>query len=150
MIFTSSVFNDKEEIPMKFTCDGGDMNPEFQIQNIPSGAHSLALIMDDPDAPGSTPFVHWVVWNIDPNTTFIKEESKPAGSCEGKNSSGGRGYLGPCPPTGDKPHRYVFALHALDVLLDIPETTDSVGLKKAMEGHILESAYLEGFYQRTT
>src|SRR5258708_53854 len=111
MILTSPSFNDGETIPQKFTCDGGDINPELQIQNVPEGAKSLALILHDPDAPMKDGFTHWIVWNIDPATTVIKQESVPPGSVEGRNDAGRNSYIGPCPRAGT--HHYHFQLHAL-------------------------------------
>ena len=88
MIITSPSFDDGNTIPKKFTCDGGDINPELLIQNVPAEARSLALIMHDPDAPTAGGFTHWTVWNIDPATTLIKDESIPSGSVEGSNDAG--------------------------------------------------------------
>ena len=141
MILTSPSFkNDNAPIPRKFTCDGGGINPEFQIQNVPAGAKSLALIVHDPDAPvagrpgraslaslshrRSGPiaggFFHWALWNIGPQTTLIKEESAPPGAAEGLNGAGKPGYTPPCPPTGHGIHHYHFKLYALDMALDLP------------------------------
>lgn len=145
MLLTSSSFERDQFIPAKFTCDGGDINPELHIQNVPDGAKSLALIMDDPDAPGRT-FVHWLVWNIDPKTTIIKEESKPPGSTEGKTDFGRVGYGGPCPPSGA--HRYFFKLYALDVALDLSAGSDKRELEEAMSGRVLAETELVGIYQR--
>ena len=127
MLLTSPSFEDGGMIPKKFTCDGGNINPELIIQNVPAGARSLALIMHDPDAPyPAAPrpggFTHWVVWNIPPETTVIKQESAPPGAREGMNGAGS-GYAGPCPPPPSAAHRYQFHLYALDAPIDLPETS---------------------------
>ncbi|MDE2019851.1 MAG: YbhB/YbcL family Raf kinase inhibitor-like protein [Patescibacteria group bacterium] len=146
MILTSPSFENDSHIPLKFTCDGGDINPELQIQNVPAVAKSLALILHDPDAPVKGGFAHWVVWNINPSTVVIKEESVPPGSVEGRNDAGQNAYAGPCPPSGE--HHYHFLLYALDAMLDLPGATDRPGLEKAMEGHIIEKTELVGLYKR--
>ena len=151
MLLTSPSFNSGEAVPRKFTCEGGDINPELQIQNVPSEAKSLALILHDPDAPDPaaprpTGFTHWVVWNIDPATTLIKQESIPLGGTEGKNSGDRNGYMGPCPRVGE--HRYYFQLYALDTKMDIPAASGKQELEKAMEGHIIEQTELVGLYRK--
>jgi Raf kinase inhibitor-like YbhB/YbcL family protein len=148
MIITSPSFIDGGEIPKKFTCDGGEINPEFQVLNVPDEAKSLALIMHDPDAPREGGFTHWVVWNIDPRTTLIKEESIPPGATEGANGSGRTGYAAPCPPPGHGAHHYHFKLYALDTFIDLPEGATQDELLEAMEGHRLEDAECVGLYKR--
>jgi Raf kinase inhibitor-like YbhB/YbcL family protein len=147
MIITSSLFDDGGMIPRKFTCDGGDMNPELLVQNVPAEAKSLALILHDPDAPMPTGFTHWVVWNIDPRTSIIKEESIPSGSMEGTNDADRMGYFGPCPPPG-APHHYHFQLYALDVVLDLPEAASVGALRAKIEKHSIATAELVGVYGR--
>jgi Raf kinase inhibitor-like YbhB/YbcL family protein len=144
MIITSPSFNDGASIPRKFTCDGGGINPELQIQNVPAEAKTLALVLHDPDAPIAGGFAHWVVWNIDPNTSLIKEESVPPGAIEGKNSSGDLGFVAPCPHAGF--HHYEFRLYALDRSLDISEGSTAEELERAIEGSILAEAVLTGIY----
>ncbi len=151
MILISPSFNDGAPIPRKFSCEGGDINPELQIQNVPAGAKSLALILHDPDAPDPDAprpggFTHWVVWNIDPTTALIKQESIPPGSVEGHNGAGRNNYIGPCPPSGM--HHYHFQLYALDGIIEIPAASDKNELEKAMEGHIIEQTELVGTYQK--
>jgi Raf kinase inhibitor-like YbhB/YbcL family protein len=146
MILTSPSFEDGAEIPSKFTCEGGDINPELQVQNVPEGAKSLALIMHDPDAPREGGFAHWVMWNIKPTTTLIKEESVPPGSMEGLHGAGKQGYIGPCPPSGK--HHYEFRLYALDAALAIPEVSVMKDLEDAMRGHIIEETLLTGLYEK--
>jgi Raf kinase inhibitor-like YbhB/YbcL family protein len=147
MIITSPSFDDGSALPKKFTCDGGDMNPELLIQNVPAEAESLALILHDPDAPTPGGFTHWVVWNIDPRTTIIKDESIPPGSVEGENDAHHTGYFGPCPPPG-APHHYHFQLYALDAVLDLPEGAPVAALQKEIEQHLVASAELIGTYGR--
>lgn len=148
MLLTSPSFEDGGMIPRKFTCDGGDINPELQIQNVPPGAKSLALIMHDPDAPIEGGFTHWVVWDIDPAAPLIKEESIPPGAIEGMNGAGRVGYMGPCPPPGHGVHHYQFRLYALAEPLELPETTTAVQLEAALEKHLLETTELVGLYSR--
>ena len=148
MIITSPSFIDGGNIPQKFTCDGGEMNPELQILNVPGGAASLALVMHDPDAPREGGFTHWVVWNIDPRTTLIKEESIPPGAVEGANGSGRVGYAPPCPPPGHGAHHYHFKLYALDTEIDLPEGASVAELTEAMDGHLLDETEFVGRYER--
>jgi Raf kinase inhibitor-like YbhB/YbcL family protein len=148
MILTSPSFVNEAAIPKKFTCDGGGINPEFQIQNVPETAKSLALIVHDPDAPLQGGFSHWVVWNIDPKTAFIKEESAPPGAVEGLNGARQVGYTAPCPPPGHGTHHYHFKLYALSVMLDLSPAAAASGLAAAMTGHVLAEAELVGTYER--
>jgi Raf kinase inhibitor-like YbhB/YbcL family protein len=147
MIITSSSFNEGELIPKKFTCDGGNINPELLIQNVPPEAQSLALILHDPDAPIEGGFTHWTVWNIDPDTAIIKEESTPPESAEGSNGMNKIGYFGPCPPPG-APHHYHFYLYALDEVLDLPEGAPEAALRKEIDAHTITTAELVGLYGR--
>jgi Raf kinase inhibitor-like YbhB/YbcL family protein len=145
LTITSPAFKTGEFIPSKFTCDGTDVNPALAISTIPPEAKSLALIMDDPDAPGGM-WVHWVVWNIDPKTQEIEENSVPRGAKQGINDFRKTPYGGPCPPSGT--HRYFFKLYALDVLLDLGSGATKGALEKAMKGHVLVQAELMGKYKR--
>jgi Raf kinase inhibitor-like YbhB/YbcL family protein len=106
----SPAFHHGGDIPAKFSCDGADVSPALEWRGVPSGARELALVMEDPDAGG---FVHWTVLGIGPATSRVREGRIPAGAVETENSFGERGWGGPCPPEGDEPHRYVFALYAL-------------------------------------
>ena len=142
---TSSAFKNNAYLPSKYTCDGADVNPPLTIENIPAGAKSLALIVDDPDAPRGT-WVHWVAWTIDPGTREIKEQSIPTGAAQGMNDFGNRGYGGPCPPSGT--HRYFFKLYALDTALTLGPDATRAALEAAMKGHILDKAELIGLYER--
>lgn len=147
MLLSSPSFNPNEKIPQKFTCDGGNINPELVIQNVPEGTHSLVLIMDDPDAPSGN-FTHWLAWNIDPKTLVIKQESKPPQSIEGLNGRGNRGYTGPCPPDG-KPHRYFFKLHALSSTINLPENASKIVLEETIKPYLIEKTELIGIYEKS-
>ena len=142
---SSPAFEYGRPIPPKFTADGDDVSPKLTITGVPDGAVSLALIMDDPDAPMGT-WVHWVVWNIPAGTAVIEEGSEPGGSARGSNGWGRSGYGGPAPPSGI--HRYFFKLYALDTVLDLPPTSDKAALERAMEGHVVSAAELMGTYAR--
>ena len=142
---SSTAFEYNGAIPSRYTCDGIDINPPLHIANVPAGTKSLALIVDDPDAPMGI-WVHWVVWNIDPATPEIKENEVPAGAAEGVNDFRKHNYGGPCPPSGT--HRYFFTLYALDTRLDPGAHANKATLEKAMKGHILGQAELMGTYKR--
>ena len=143
MKITSPSFKDNEKMPARYTYDGEDINPALEIENLPSATKSLALIVDDPDAPMKT-WVHWVVYDIPP-VNHIDEDSVPGK--QGSNDSGGIGYHGPCPPSGT--HRYHFKLYALDKVLGLGEGMSETELEKAMQGHILDKAELMGTYMRS-
>ena len=145
MTITSPQFEDKGAIPSKYTCDGDNINPPLAFNNIPVDSRSLALVVEDPDAPGKT-WIHWIVFNINPTITFIDAKSVPSRSTEGVTDFGKVGYGGPCPPNGT--HRYHFKLYALDTTLDQTEDITRNELTKAMEGHILSQAELVGLYSR--
>lgn len=144
MNITSPAFEHNGQIPSKHTCDSENINPPLEISDTPSEAKSLVLIVDDPDAPVGD-WVHWLVWNIPPETVSIAENSKPQG-IEGTTDFGKPGYGGPCPPNGS--HRYFFKLYALDTVLDIPDTSKKADLENAIKNHILASAELIGNYRR--
>jgi len=142
---SSPAFKHNESIPSKYTCDGADVNPPLMIENVPSGTKSLALIVDDPDAPAGT-WVHWVVWNMGPSTIEIKENSIPSGALQGFNDFRKTDYGGPCPPSGT--HRYFFKLYTLDMMLSLDPKTKKADLERAMKGHILAQCELIGLYKR--
>jgi Raf kinase inhibitor-like YbhB/YbcL family protein len=144
MKITSSAFQEGGNIPSKFTCDGGDSSPPLQIAEIPSGAKSLVLVVDDPDAPSGL-FTHWIVWNISPQTNAIAEGSAPKG-VQGTSDFGKSGYGGPCPPSGT--HRYYFKIFALDRELNLPSGTKRNQLDAAMKGHVVTQGELMGRYSR--
>ncbi len=145
MRVSSPAFADGEPIPVRYTADGEDLSPPLAIAGLPPGVESLALICDDPDAPSGT-WVHWVVWNLPPDTGLVAEGELPAGSVEGRNSWGRTDYGGPSPPSGT--HRYFFKVFALDRVLELPGTTDAARLERAMRGHVVASAELMGTYAR--
>lgn len=147
MKIESRAFDSGERIPAKYSCEGENISPPLTISEVPEGALSLALIMDDPDVPRALVsggvFDHWIVWDIPPFTTQITEGVPPIGFV-GPNSKGESNYTGPCPP--DREHRYFFKLFALDKTLADDTITSRKDLEKAMEGHILDAAELMGTY----
>lgn len=144
MKIESPAFANNQKIPKKHTCEGEDVSPALNFSDIPEGTHSLAIIVDDPDAPSGT-FDHWLAWNIPAATKTLGEGANIPR--QGTNGFGDTRYRGPCPPRG-KPHRYFFKIFALDSLLFIPEGSNKEALEEAMEGHILGEAQLIGIYQR--
>ncbi len=148
---TSPAFEHGGKIPPQYTADGADISPPLQWQGVPSEARSLALICDDPDAPMGT-WVHWLVWNIPPDSTGLPE-GVPAemtledGARQGKTDFGRVGYGGPAPPSGT--HRYYFKVYALDTMLNLPAGATKPQLEKAMQGHIIAQGELMGTYSRS-
>lgn len=132
MKITSSVFKNNDFIPEKYTCDGRSINPPLFITDIPENTQSLALIVEDPDAPGGV-FTHWLVPNIDPNIREIPENFRSD-------------YIGPCPPFGT--HRYFFKIFALDIKLELPSSSTVKEFLPAIQNHILANAELVGKYSR--
>lgn len=145
MKMTSPDFQQSQPIPGKFSCDGEDINPNLQIEGVPPEAKSLALVVDDPDAPVGL-WVHWVLWNIDPATTQIKQSSVPPGAQQGVNSWKRNNYGGPCPPSGT--HRYFFHLYALKERLNLPTSATKKDLEQAIQGKILSQCELMGTYSK--
>jgi Raf kinase inhibitor-like YbhB/YbcL family protein len=144
MTIKSFSFRNNGFIPAKYTCEGTNINPELMVEDIPENTKSLAIIVDDPDAPNGT-FSHWVMWDIPVKNNVIKENSKPG--IQGRNGMRENKYYGPCPPNGI--HHYHFRVYALDTKLStLSPNTDRKGLLNAMEGHIISSADLVGLYQR--
>ena len=148
MKLSSVAFENSASIPQKFTCDGANINPELRISEVPDGAKSLVLIMDDPDATGGVTWDHWVVWNIDPKTSMIAENSVLASAVQGTTSFGDQKYGGQCPPRGSKPHRYMFKLYALDTALDIPADSKKADVERAIVERVLAETKLLGTFQR--
>lgn len=142
---TSTAFEDSSAIPNTYTCKGQNINPPLDISGVPGSTKSLVLIVHDPDAPVGD-FVHWLVWNITPDTTKIGENSVPASSVQGTTDFGNIGYGGPCPPSGT--NRYFFELYSLDSQLGLSESTDMAGLRSAMAGHIIDNAKLIGLFSK--
>jgi Raf kinase inhibitor-like YbhB/YbcL family protein len=145
MRVTSPAFSMNQPIPAQFSCDGQDVNPPLAISGVPDTAKSLALIVDDPDAPAKV-WVHWTVWNIAPKTSEIRQDSVPDNAVQGLNDFGKSAWGGPCPPGGT--HRYRFKLFALSESLKLHEGAREPELVKAMEGKVLEKAELVGTYTR--
>ncbi|MCX6713132.1 MAG: YbhB/YbcL family Raf kinase inhibitor-like protein [Candidatus Vogelbacteria bacterium] len=141
MKITSPAFLDGETMPELYTCRSTGSHPPLAWSGAPASAKSLAVIIDDPDAP-SGDFVHWVVWNISAGETGITAGALPTGAIEGQNSLGQAGFVAPCPPSGT--HHYQFKLYALDTNLALDNTTTKVELVKAMTGHILAETQLVG------
>jgi Raf kinase inhibitor-like YbhB/YbcL family protein len=139
---SSSAFKENEFIPVKYTCDGENVSPPLDIEHIPEEAKSLAIIVDDPDAPVGT-WVHWVMWNV-PVTHHFKENE--VHGIQGMNDFSNHAYGGPCPPGGT--HRYFFKVYALDNTPDLPVSSTKYHLEKAMSGHILAFGELVGLYKR--
>jgi Raf kinase inhibitor-like YbhB/YbcL family protein len=154
-IITSPAFAAGHEIPVDYTCDAGDVSPPLSWSGMPEGTKSLALIVDDPDAPDPAApkmtWVHWVLYNMPPDAIRLPEaadhEDLPPGTLEGKNDWKRTGYGGPCPPIGR--HRYFFKLYALNAVLPDLKKPTKKELERAMEGHILLKAELMALYQKT-
>lgn len=145
MKIISSEFKNNEKIPSNYTCEGEDVNPPLEFVDVPEDAKSLALIVDDPDAPGKT-WVHWVVFNIPPETEEIDEDTVPDDAILGRTDFGNKSYGGPCPPSGT--HRYFFKLYALDAMLDLDSGASKQEVLDAMNGRIIEKAELVGIFAR--
>jgi len=151
-ILTSAAFKDESTIPGKHTCDGVDVSPPLAWSGTPAGTRSVALIADDPDAPGGT-WVHWVLYNLPAEVSELPEniakvESLDLGGArQGRNDFRRPGYGGPCPPPGPA-HRYFFKLYALDTRLELKAGAQKKDVEAAMEGHVLGSAQLMGTYAR--
>jgi Raf kinase inhibitor-like YbhB/YbcL family protein len=151
---TSPAFADGADIPLRYTCEGQDVSPPLTWSGAPAGTKSLALIVDDPDAPDPArprmTWVHWVLYDLPASSTALAEAADaaklPPGTKPGLNDWNKLGYGGPCPPTGK--HRYFHKLYALDVLLPSLRRPTKAALEAAMKGHILGEAHLMGTYQK--
>jgi len=148
---SSPAFKEGERIPSKYTCEGQDISPQLKWNGVPEESKSLALIMDDPDAPSGV-FTHWVIFNLPPDSQDLPEavpsaSQLPSGALQGRNDFGRIGYGGPCPPPG-YPHRYRFTLYALDKNLDLGAGSSKNQVLSAAKGHILAQGQLIGIYQR--
>lgn len=147
MKLTSAGFEPESEIPAKYTCDGENLSPPLGVTGVPAQTQYLALIVDDSDAPAGD-WVHWLVWQIDPQIKEFVEGKSPEGAVQGLNDFGNNEYSGPCPPSGR--HRYQFKLYALDTSLELIDQVNKAKLLEVMAGHILEQTMLVGFYQKKT
>lgn len=145
MKLTSPAFENYESIPPQYTCDGDSTTPPLDISELPENTKSLVLIVEDPDAPAGL-FTHWIVWNINPETTIFRENKLPLGAVEGQNSSGTIGYFPPCPPSGV--HHYRFKLVALSDKLEMNSGDNRDDVEAAMAPLIIDRAELVGAYSR--
>lgn len=149
MRVSSSAFNNGDPIPRKYAEDGENVSPPISWSDVPDGAQELLLICDDPDAPTSEPFVHWVVYGLSPKRDGIPEGGLREGELRvGVNSDNEAAYLGPAPPPGDEPHHYHFRLYALDTQTELPVGVSRTALQEAMAGRVLAQSELEGTYSR--
>jgi Raf kinase inhibitor-like YbhB/YbcL family protein len=152
MKLESPAFADGESIPIEYTCEGADISPELRWSELPEGTKSLALIVDDPDAPDpkapKRTWVHWVLYEIPADASGLPKAGAPlpVGTREGTNDWDRTGYGGPCPPIGE--HRYFFKLYALDATLGDRSEPSKAELEAAMTGHVLAQAELIGVYQK--
>ena len=144
MKLESSAFENGKVIPRKYGYKTENLSPPLQISKIPEGTKSLVLIMDDPDAMGAVGkvWVHWVLWNISPDTKEFSENSIPENSIEGKTDFDEIGYGGPAPP--DKEHTYIFKLYALDIILNLKQGSTKAQVEKSMKNNILIETKLKG------
>jgi len=142
MKIKSDSFEDEGNIPSRYSCQGEDINPSLMLSDVPQGARTLVLIVDDPDAPMGT-WTHWLVWDIEPREV-IKEGSIPG--IQGKNDFGKNDYGGPCPPSGT--HRYFFKIYAMDSKLGLKEGASRSMLEESMNGHVLDKCSIMGRYKR--
>lgn len=152
---TSKAFDDGDRIPDRYTCNGDDVCPALSLSGVPDDAETLALILDDPDAPGQT-FTHWLIWNVPadrdgfPENVPKRANVEPlGGAVQGQNDFGRTGYGGPCPPKGDDDHRYRFTLFALSERLDLDPGASRDQLETALEGSVLDTGRLVGTYSRS-
>lgn len=144
MQIISPAFGEGEEIPKIYTCDGKNISPPLSFSDVPKDAVTLALIVDDPDAPNGT-FTHWILWNIDKRALGMPENGLSQGAQQGLNDTGEEGYTGPCPPSGV--HHYHFKLYALDRILTISNDSTKADLERELESGVLEKAQLVGIYK---
>lgn len=151
MQISTKSFSAGGEIPKRYTCDEADVSPQLSWSGTPPGSQSLALLADDPDAPGGT-FTHWVLYDLPASTPELAEEVRkidqlPGGGSQGRNDFGKVGYGGPCPPPG-KPHRYFFRVFALDKTLGLKPGASRQEVESAMKGHVLAQGEVMGRYGR--
>lgn len=146
-------FDDGGTIPARYTCDGGDVNPELTISDVPDAAETLALVVTDP--VGENPYGHWTLWNVPASTETIprsvaKTERPPfaEGARQGTNNAGEIGYVGPCPPVKDEPHTYRFQLSAVDATLALDAGASREQLVSSLSGHVVDDVTLTARYGR--
>ncbi|MBS3735103.1 MAG: YbhB/YbcL family Raf kinase inhibitor-like protein [Phycisphaerae bacterium] len=155
MDLTSEAFQPSTTIPVKYTGEGEDVSPPLRWTGAPDGVRHFALVMDDPDAPRSEPWVHWLIYNIPGYAEGLAEgvdkaeaPSDPSGAAQGLNSWGTIGYGGPMPPPGHGTHHYHFKLYALDAEGDLPPGLSKNDLLERIDGHVLAETELVGVYER--
>ena len=143
---TSPAFVDGGPIPREYGYTEANRSPPLEVDGVPEAAESLALVVDDPDTvePAGKVWDHWVVWNIDPESTTIPEDWDAASAVEGQNDYGEHGYGGPSPP--DREHTYRFRCYALDTVLDLEAGSTRADLQREIDGHVLNEAQLTGTY----
>ncbi|MER6468138.1 YbhB/YbcL family Raf kinase inhibitor-like protein [Streptomyces collinus] len=144
---TSTAYADGGTVPRRFTCDGDDVSPPLALGAVPEHTTSLALVLHDPDAPHGT-FTHWLAWDIAPGTARLSAGERPPGATQGRNGFGRTGYGGPCPPRGDRPHRYVLTVYATDRAPRLAPDATEADLLRALSGHTLATGTLTGRYGR--
>lgn len=151
---SSLAFDDGDETPTEYTCEGANDSPPLRVDGVPSEAETLALVVDDPDAPGTT-FVHWLLWNLPADAEGIPQGvphgpsvDELDGARQGTNDNGDIGYFGPCPPEGDGPHTYRFTLYAVGAELELEAGATRGDLDAALDGKTVGRARLEGTYSR--
>jgi Raf kinase inhibitor-like YbhB/YbcL family protein len=144
----SPAFDDHGTLPRRLSRQGGNVSPPLEWSGVPEGAAELVLICEDPDGSGPEPFLHWLVSGIDPASGEIGEGAAPPGGRQWPNGFGEQGWGGPAPPAGDRPHRYVFRLLALDQQLDLPERASARDVRQAAEEHELASGSVVGLFAR--
>jgi Raf kinase inhibitor-like YbhB/YbcL family protein len=154
----SPAFQKDEEIPSKYTGEGEDYSPPLKWMDVPSGTKELVLVCDDPDAPASEPWVHWIVYGLSPTATNglaenlpkDKSLSHPLRAIQGRNSFGEIGYMGPMPPMGHGIHRYFFKLYALDVQTNLDPGLTKSEILPSIQGHVIGETQLMGKYERSS
>lgn len=151
MKLTSPAFKDGDTLPQKYTCDGGDVNPPLQWHDIPASTKSFVVIVDDPDAPQKTPWVHWILFNIPASVRSLDENVSVdtlKGAQQGLTSNKDRRFHGACPPHGHGIHHYYFKLYALDTMIQVPHGDSKEDILEAIKDHIVAQAQLMATYQR--
>lgn len=145
MKISSPAFEDNADIPVQYTCEGPNVSPPLSFSDVPDGSKSLALLVEDPDAPAK-PWVHWFVFNIPAHAAEFQENSIAEGAEQGLCNGNTLGYEGPCPP--ENKHTYLFKLYALDITLPSDPVPDRKRALELMDGHIIAEALLRGVYEK--
>lgn len=147
MALSSAAFRDGSSIPRRYTCDGENVSPPLAWGLVPVRARTLALLVEDPGAPGGA-FVHWSVYRVSARASGTGAGRPPPGSAQGRNSFGRLGYGGPCPPTGERAHRYVFSIDALDDDPKLPAGASPAAVRAEIAAHAIAAGVLTGVYRR--